>query len=236
MATFLDMTNEVLRRINEVPIVEADFSTTRNVQGLAKDAVNNSIRHILQSAQQWPYAIIVYDQVLVAGTREYNFPADLSVIDYESFYIKPDTTLNTSGGALGQMDHDQYQRYYRAADDQRVSGDFAEPTHVYKTQQSKFGLTPTPDKTYTVEYKYWSFPADLSAATDTPIIPDRFKHVIVEGAMVFLMRFRSNEQAAAMHEKKFEDGINMMRRLLQQPVSQVTSTVVNKNTSYIVNV
>ena len=44
------------------------------------------------------------------------------------------------------------------------------------------------------------------------------------------------KQAAAMHEKKFEDGINMMRRLLQQPVSQVTSTVVNKNTSYIVNV
>ena len=53
---------------------------------------------------------------------------------------------------------------------------------------------------------------------------------------MFLMRFRSNEQAAAMHEKKFEEGINMMRRLLQQPVSQVTSTVVNKNTSDIVNV
>ncbi|OUU16187.1 MAG: hypothetical protein CBB97_23265, partial [Candidatus Endolissoclinum sp. TMED37] len=64
MATFLDMTNEVLRRINEVPIAESDFSTTRNIQGLAKDAVNNSIRHILQSAQQWPFTVTVYEQVL----------------------------------------------------------------------------------------------------------------------------------------------------------------------------
>ena len=236
MATFLSMTNEVLRRINEVPVAESDFSTTRNIQGLAKDAVNNAIRHILQSAQQWPFTVVVYEQVLTAGTREYDFPADLSVLDYESFYTKPSTSLNTSGGALGQMDHDQYQRYYRSADDQREAGDYAEPTHVYKTQQNKFGLMPTPDKAYTVEYKYWSFPSDLSNASDTPVIPDRFKHIIIEGAMVFLMRFRSNEQAAAMHEKKFEEGINMMRRLLQQPVSQVTSTVVNKNTSYIVNV
>ena len=81
MATFLSMTNEVLRRINEVPVAESDFSTTRNIQGLAKDAVNNAIRHILQSAQQWPFTVVVYEQVLTAGIREYDFPADLSVID-----------------------------------------------------------------------------------------------------------------------------------------------------------
>ncbi len=235
MATFISMTNEVLRRINEVPIDVSDFNTTRNIQALAKDAVNNSIRHILQSAQQWPFTITVYTQTLVVGQGEYNFPADLSVIDYESFYLKPSTTLNTSGGAMGVLDHDNYLRHYRANDDQRTAADYAEPDYIFKTQQQKFGVTPTPDKAYEIEYKYWAFPADLSAATDTPSIPDRFKHVIVEGAMVYLMRFRSNEQSAAMHEKKFEEGIDTMRRLLQQPVASVTSTVISRNNTYAVN-
>ena len=74
MATFIDMTNEVLRRINEVPIDQSDFNTTRNIQALAKDAVNNAIRHILQSAQQWPFTITVYTQTLTVGQTEYNFP------------------------------------------------------------------------------------------------------------------------------------------------------------------
>ena len=31
--------------------------------------------------------------------------------------------------------------------------------------------------------------------------------------MMYMMMFRSNEQSAAMHSQKFEDGIKMMRRL-----------------------
>jgi len=51
MATYINLVNELLRRLNEVEISEADFTTTKNVQSLAKDAVNSSIREILQDAQ-----------------------------------------------------------------------------------------------------------------------------------------------------------------------------------------
>lgn len=235
MATFINMANEVLRRINEVEIGVSDFPTARNVQGLAKDSVNTSIRLILQSAQQWPFTLTVYQQLLTVGTTEYAYPADLSVIDWESFYKQPDSSLNTVGGAMAVLEHDAYLRYHRSADDQRTASDYAEPLYAFKTQQNKFGISPSPDKAYTVEFKYWAFPNDLVNATDETSIPNRFKHIIVEGAMVHMMRFRSNEQSAAMHEKKFEDGIDMMRRLLQQPVAAVTSTVITKNTSYSVN-
>ena len=45
MATYVVLVNELLRRLNEVTLDTAGdgFDTVRNVQALAKDAVNNSI-------------------------------------------------------------------------------------------------------------------------------------------------------------------------------------------------
>ena len=75
---------------------------------------------------------------------------------------------------------------------------------------------------------YYKFPADLSAFNDTAIIPDRFKHVLIDGAMMYMMRFRSNEQSAAMHQNNFEDGIKLMRRVLVDEPLRVRSTVVDR--------
>ena len=46
--TYLALTNDLLRRINEVQLTTANFATAKNVQAIAKDAINNSIREILQ--------------------------------------------------------------------------------------------------------------------------------------------------------------------------------------------
>ena len=40
MSTFLSLTNELLRRLNEVQIDQADFPNVKNVKALAKDSVN----------------------------------------------------------------------------------------------------------------------------------------------------------------------------------------------------
>ena len=56
MATnFLQLTNELLRRLNEVALTTDNFSTAKNVQALAKDSVNNSIREILKDGHQFPF-------------------------------------------------------------------------------------------------------------------------------------------------------------------------------------
>jgi hypothetical protein len=96
------------------------------------------------------------------------------------------------------------------------------------TQDTKFGVTPIPNAEYVVEYRYWKYPADLIAFDDTAVIPDRFKHVVIDGAMMYMMLFRSNEQSANMHSQKFEDGIKMMRRLVVDQSVNVTSTFVTK--------
>jgi hypothetical protein len=46
--------------------------------------------------------------------------------------------------------------------------------------------------------------------------------------MMYMMRFRSNEQSAAMHQSNFENGIKQMRRVLIDEPLRVRSTVVDR--------
>ena len=229
MATYLTLVNELLRRLNEVTLDTGGdgFDTVRNVQALAKDAVNSSIRLILQDGQEWPFLKTTYTQTLSVGTRQYSFPADYSSADWDTFYLKKLTSENNSPMNLSVISYEQYIQNVRAADDtgDQVNGD-GPPTLVYQTLGSSFGVSPIPNAAYEVEYVYWKFPNDLTAFSDVAIIPDRFKHVVIDGAMMFMMRFRSNEQSAAMHQNNFEDGIKTMRRVLMDDTLFIRSTVV----------
>ena len=100
---------------------------------------------------------------------------------------------------------------------------------MYQTYENKFGVTPIPDNAYEVEYVYFSYPDDLSVFDDVCIIPDRFKHVIIDGGMMFMMRFRSNEQSAAIHQQNFENGIKAMRRVLLDDNMYLRSTFISRN-------
>ena len=66
------------------------------------------------------------------------------------------------------------------------------------------------------------------AFDDEMIIPDRFKYIIIDGAMVYMMRFRSNEQSAQIHQAKFQEGIKAMRRLLLDDPLFVRSSMINR--------
>jgi hypothetical protein len=229
MATYVTLVNELLRRMNEVTLDTAGdgFDSVRNVQALAKDAVNSSIRLILQDGQEWPFLKTTFTQALTVGTRQYDFPADYSSTDWDTFYLKKLSSENNSPMPLTVISYEQYIQNVRPSDDtgDQVNGD-GPPVLVYQTLGTAFGVSPIPNAAYEIEYVYWKFPTDLTAFNDVAIIPDRFKHVVIDGAMMFMMRFRSNEQSAAMHQNNFEDGIKTMRRVLIDDTLFVRSTVV----------
>jgi len=235
MATYVTLVNELLRRLNEVTLDTAGdgFDTVRNVQALAKDAINNSIRNILQTGQEWPFLKVTYTQTLTAGTRLYDFPADFASVDWDTFYIKQlDSTSNTPS-FLPTISFEEYTQRYRGLDDQADSGSgISAPQRIYQTYESKFGVTPVPDNSYEIEYVYWKFPADLVLFNDTCLIPDRFNHVLIDGAMMYMMRFRSNDQSAAIHQQNFDNGIRSMRRILMDDPLDIRSTVVQRNKSF----
>lgn len=231
MTAYVTLVNELLRRLNEVPLdIAGDgFDSVRNVQALAKDAINSSVRLILQDGQEWPFLKTVYTQTLTAGTRQYDFPADYSSADWDTFYIKQLASEGNSPRRLKPISYEDYIQNYRTVDDtgDTVNGDDA-PIVVYQTFGNAFGVTPVPNAEYEVEYVYWSYPADMVEYNDQCVIPERFKHTLIDGAMMYMMRFRSNEQSANVHQSNFEDGIKAMRRVLLDDPIEIRSTVVTR--------
>lgn len=226
-STYLALTNELLRRLNEVELDSTNFAAARNVQALAKDSINSSIREVLHSGQEWPFTLITYPQTLTVGQASYSFPSDLSSVDWESFYIKK---LNDSNepGKLPVITYVEYVDKHRGQDETNGTGGYGPTSVVSQTQESKFIVSPPPDQAYIIEYKYWSFPASLTLFSSVCSIPERFNNVIIDGAMMFMMLFRSNEQSAAIHKDKFEQGIKGMRRLLMDEPLYMRSTMIMK--------
>ena len=226
MATYVTLVNEVLRRMNEVQLdIAGDgFGDARNLQALAKDAVNASVREILQISQEWPFTVTTYTQTMTVGTGVYDFPADFSKADWDTFYIKRLSVNDPQ--RLPVLTYNDYIRHYRKVEDTSGDSGYAVPLHVYQTPDNKFGVTPLPDDVYEIEYRYWSFPSDMIQYNDTCVIPERFKTVVVDGAMMYMMRFRANDQSGEVHKLKFQEGIDNMRRLLLEAPLYVSSTVI----------
>ena len=159
----------------------------------------------------------------------YDFPADLSKVDWDTFYIKKNATQQNEPRRLSVITYADYLRSFRPIEDIGGTTSRSVPLRIYQTQDSKFGVTPIPDAAYDIEYRYWSFPSDLAAFNDVSVIPERFNTVVIDGAMMYVMRFRSNDQSGQIHEKKFMDGIDNMRRLLLDTPLYITSTVTGRH-------
>jgi len=230
--TYITLVNDLLRRMNEVQLATSGdgFSTAKNVQSIAKDAINNSIREILQDGHQFPFLKVTKSQTLAAGTKTYDFPSDpdTASVDWDTFYLNELTSVSNSPKALPTISFEEYTQRYRAIEDTAGTSGRAAPNLVYQTAEEKFGVTPIPDAAYIVDYVYYKTPSDLSAFDDTMIIPDRFKHIIIDGGMVYMMRFRSNEQSAQIHQQKFTEGIKTMRRLLLDDPIAIRSSMIIK--------
>lgn len=228
MSTYISLTNELLRRMGEVTLDSTEFDGARNIQSLAKNAINSSIRELMHSAQEWPFALVTYPQTLTVGTGQYSFPADCSSVDWESIYLKKLEAADNDPSRLSVLTYTDYLDNHRPKEDMNGTGGYGVPIAAYQTQESKFGVTPLPDQAYVVEYKYWSFPADLVESTDVCIVPDRFTNVLIDGAMFYMLMFRSNEQGASIYKDKFDNGIRAMRRVLLDEPLYMRSTMIVK--------
>ena len=229
--TYVQLVNELLRRLNEVSLDPSGdgFSTVKGVHALAKDSINNSIREIIQYNQEWPFTLTTHTEPMVSGTSVYNFQSNMSSVDWESFYIKRLEVKGNFPAKLPVISYSDYLRNYRAIDDTASTSGYATPSRVYKTQEDSFGVTPLPDDVYEIEYKYFTFASDLNLYTDLSVIPDRFRYVIIDGAMMYMMRFRSNDQQGEIHRAKLDKGIKDMRRILLNEPDYVCSTVIRSN-------
>tara|TARA_R100000458_G_C8264685_1_gene239850 strand:- start:915 stop:1682 length:768 start_codon:yes stop_codon:yes gene_type:complete len=240
--TYLDITNEVLRELNEIPLTSANFASAVGLQQFVKDSVNKAIFDISNAEPQLPFFAVgesgatdpFYGNVTVAtveGTRWYELKAsssnvanDYASIDWDDFYI---TTISVSGESapyvskgLKFMTLSDWKRYYRDSEneDDANSQNYGEPQFVIKSPDNrKFGLSPIPDKVYNIHFYAFDKPTKLDAYGDTVVFPEQYVNVITARVRYYVWQFKESSQQAAYALDEYKRNLRQMKSNLMNP-------------------
>ena len=222
--TYLDITNEVLARMNEVSLTSSGFSSARGFQVQCKNAVNDAINFLNHRELNWPFNHTTGSETLVAGTSRYSIPATAKTVDYETFRLVKDSTLGSSGGGLVVLDYKEYvDRYIEQEDDTTVQGGV--PRYIVRTPDNNYLLYPYPNRAYTIKYEYYTNPIPLSAAIDVPAIPELYRSVIADGATAYAYQYRGEVDHYQINWSRFNESITDMESILTNRFDYVRSTV-----------
>ena len=242
--TFLQLTNELLRELNEVVLTSANFAAARSVQQHAKDNINRAYFDIVNEEPQWPFLAVsdsggtdpMYGNVYletVAGTRWYELkPASSSLttdygsVDWDNFYL---TTVGVSGesppysdGNLRFITLENWKDFRRTSEnlDDADTQSYGKPNAIIRSPDGRqFGLSPIPDKVYRIWYFAWDLPARLSAHSDVLLFPDVYSPVLMAKARYYMWQFKDNPQSAAFAQEDYKKGLKSMRSNLMSPAS-----------------
>lgn len=212
-STYISLCNQVLRRLNEVEISQSDFANVRGIQALVKDSVKAAVAKINQAEFEWPFNAAEHTQTLVAGQNEYTWPDFFKVSDWNSFQLQKNVSLDVDYTTLTYMDRDEWYSKHRDEDYKAGTAGKAQPTHVFPGHGNGFGVTPSPDKAYSVRFRYYLNYSDITDFDDVTRIPSSFDTVIVDGALYHLYMFKDNLEAAQAAFIAFERGIKDLQTL-----------------------
>ena len=240
--TFLTLTNEVLRELNEIELTSATFANAKGIQSFVKNSINKSLNDIATEEPQLPFFAAAasggtdpfYGNVTVAtvaGTRWYTLKSgsssittDYASIDWDDFYI---TTINVSGESspfvsrgLRYLSLDEWTRYFRDSENQDDADtqNFGEPKYVIRSpDHRKFGLSPIPDKVYNVHFYAYNAPTALSAHSDEMVLPDQYANVITARARYYVWQFKESPQQASFALEDYKKGMRQMKSNLINP-------------------
>ena len=163
--TYLTLTNEVLRELNEVQLTAANFTSAVGIQAFIQESINKALNDIANEEPQLPFFAAAasgdtdpfYGNVnvsTVAGTRWYLLKADsssittdYSAVDWDNFYL---TTIGVSGETAPYVskglkfitltDWTRYIRDSENADDADTQN-YGEPKYVIRSPDNrKFGI------------------------------------------------------------------------------------------------
>lgn len=225
---YLGLVNEVCVHVNEVPLTEANFTTTQSFYETIKNGINRAISDINTTQFFWRFNFSTTTLTLTAGQMRYVRPVDAKVIDFDSFRIKGSTVLNCETIKLRLLDYDDYlQNYvhYEYSSDVRRE----QPKFVVITPGQDFIVCPAPDKAYELVYDYYSTVIPLVNAIDVPNIPELYRYVIFNGVMRDVKEFREETQESLLRQDSlFKEGIKDMRLLEINRFVNVRSPVIER--------
>jgi hypothetical protein len=243
MATsYLDLTNELLRELNEVPLDSSNFVSAIGVQGHVKDSINKAYFDIINQEPQWPFLSAgesgeidpMYGNVYVEtviGQRYYelkpssdSITTDYGSIDWDNFYLTTVGVTNETAPYVGRnlryTTTEEWKSFRRVSEnlDDADAQTFGEPDRVIRSPDArKFGLSPIPNKVYRIWFYAWNLPTKLVAYSDEIIFPEMYSTVLLARARYYMHQFKDNPQAASFAADDYKKGLRSMRSNLIEP-------------------
>jgi len=240
--TYLELTNELLRELNEVPLESGNFSTAIGVQAHVKDSINKAYFDIINQEPQWPFLAAaesgdvdpMYGNVYVetvAGQRWYELKPssdslldDYGSVDWDNFYL---TTVGVDGETAPYVGRnlrftttEEWKDFRRVSEnlDDADTQNYGEPDRIIRSPDArKLGLSPIPDKVYRVWFYAYNLPTKLTAFGDQLVFPDMYSTVLLARARYYIHQFKDNPQAAAFALDDYKKGLRSMRSNLIEP-------------------
>lgn len=223
-STYIDLCNKVIRRLNEVEIAQDDFANVRGIQALVKDAVKASVAQINQAEYEWPFNAAEHTETLVQGQEEYTWPDYYKVVDWNTFQIIQDASLNVGFKTLKAIDRDEWYKNHRDDDYTAGTAGRSVPDFVFPSHGNGFGVSPSPNAAYRVRFRYYQNYSDIVAYNDVTRIPESFDTVIIDGALYHLYMFKDNVESAQVAFVAFERGIKNLQTLYINSYDYVRDT------------
>lgn len=225
MYNYLELVNDVNKRLNEVPLTSSNFASATGYYSDVKGYVNSALNRINREEFEWPFNHATQTQQTVVDQSKYAYPLDAKSVAFDTFRLKGDQTLNVTSKRLRIMDYEEYLNNY--ADYEFNPSDYHDsPQYIIRNRDLSFTIAPPPDQVYDILYEYYRLPVDLENWDDVPTVPEQFRWVILEGAMYHAYMFRGGIEEAAVSNQLFQAGIKDMRKIYINRHEYARSTVV----------
>lgn len=229
MATFLQLTNRLLRSLNEVELSPSNFASTRGIHSTCKDAICDAVSMVNAYCHEWPFNAYEHSQNLIPGVNEYGWPENFKTVDWQSFQV---TLADGSYRALKKMKREDWYQKFRDRDYASVPNGLEAPFWVFESHGRGFGVTPVPDQNYGLKFRYYITPPRLVLHSDTTTIPEEWEWVVLLGAKWAGNLFKEDEGTADRKRAEFDTALRHMRTLLVNKVEDVTTTVIARDNKF----
>ena len=228
MTTYIEIVNKLCRRVNEVQVLDDQFDSVIGVQAMLKDGIIDTLDQIFQHKYKWPFLAVEATQVLTISDQQYPWPDDFLAVDWKSFRLVKDDVLGVRNRHLRNINREEWYSYYRDDDyDSNPSGRNL-PEFVFNDHGSGLCISPNPNQSYTINYKYFRKSVRPEIFSDIIDLPKEYEYLLIQGGLMHAYLFYDNNERSQIAEKRRDDGIaDMANTLLGNQAEHMYAGVVD---------
>lgn len=210
----------VNRTRDECGVSGPALSSTQNLTGESariKNWVNAAWVDIQSAKEDWDFMrkSVVFNTV---ASKQFYTATEAGLDDFANW--KRDSFRASSAGSdyrdeqlLNYMDYTTFRNLYMYGNMRHTT---QRPVVVTVTPEKNLGFGAIPNGAWVINGEYYKAPAELSADTDVPPIPDRFHMAIVYRAMIYYASYEAAPEVLARGQSEFNRIMNRLE-IDQQP-------------------